>query len=189
MASALTAKDVKEFKTNRLNIVTFNYDRSIDRFLHNFVCRRFGVAPANAWNILQETIEIIHLHGILAPYPQYPYSEGDHWSLAVNHIKVVHEMENASELPDFIRASTLLEEANIVHVIGFSMGERNINNLPFFKKKIPTSKAIGINCAIGKLSAREYDDMRHRLRECTFLGIDNLHQVNANEFYERFGFR
>ena len=84
----------------------------------------------------------------------------------------------------------MLEEAEVVHIIGFSLGERNINNLSYFKKNVGTVKNSGINCAVGeKVCDREYEDKRHRLCDCNFLDSTNIHRINSDVFYQRFGFR
>lgn len=186
LGAALVAENQDEFRNNKLGIVTFNYDRSIDRFLHNLVMYRYKLDSKSAWNLILETIPIVHLHGQLGPYPQFPYTSGDHWTSAANYIKVVHEMKEGYTLSEFQKANEMLMKAESVHIIGFSMGERNVANLPFF---IQQRSSGGIYCAIGeKITNREYADLRHRLRDCGFLTDSNLLRLNSDKFYDQFGF-
>lgn len=188
LGAALGARNQDDFRNNKLGIVTFNYDRSIDRFLHNLVMHKYKLDSSSAWSLIQETIPIVHLHGLLAPYPEFSYAPGDHWTLAADHIKVVHEMTEGKALPEFQKADQMLEAADSIHIVGFSMGERNIENLPFFRRKRRDSQSGRIHCAIGKICEREYADMRERLRDCEFLDGNNLHRKNSDEFYNTYGF-
>lgn len=150
LGAALGARNQDDFRDNKLGIVTFNYDRSIDRFLHNLVMYRYKLDSSSAWRLIQETIQIVHLHGQLAPYPEFSYAPGDHWTSAADHIKVVHEMTDGKGLREFQKADQMLEESESIHIIGFSMGERNVANLPFFRRMRRTAQSGGIQCAMEK---------------------------------------
>ena len=57
-----------EFSKN-LSIVTFNYDRSLEAYLHKVLRYRFKMNEDKASIILKE-LPIVHLHGILGEYPR-----------------------------------------------------------------------------------------------------------------------
>ena len=51
------------FKGNRLIIVTFNYDRSFEYYFQLVISNLFRIPLEAAFEMLQESIKIIHLHG------------------------------------------------------------------------------------------------------------------------------
>ncbi len=62
------------FHGNSLGIITFNYDRSLEAYLHHALQSRFSINGDDAAAVLSE-IPIIHVHGILGSYPEVPYIE------------------------------------------------------------------------------------------------------------------
>ena len=42
-----------------------NYDRSIDFRLHKYIEHHFGVPADEAWQVLTDSIPIVHVHGTL----------------------------------------------------------------------------------------------------------------------------
>src|SRR5205085_958335 len=61
------------FQPNSLGIITFNYDRSLEAYLHYALQSRFRIHGDEAAAVLSE-IPIIHVHGILGSYPEVPYT-------------------------------------------------------------------------------------------------------------------
>lgn len=53
------------FELNALTIVTFNFDRSFERALFQFVKRVFNLRPAAASTVALKTIPVWHIHGDL----------------------------------------------------------------------------------------------------------------------------
>ena len=60
-----------QFSENKLGIVTFNYDRLLEAYLHTALQNRFKIDATKADSILKE-LPRIHVHGILGEYPKYP---------------------------------------------------------------------------------------------------------------------
>jgi hypothetical protein len=57
--------DREDFGANRLSIVTFNYDRSLEQFFFLNLTNGYGLDPDKAAKIIN--IPIIHVHGSLGP--------------------------------------------------------------------------------------------------------------------------
>jgi hypothetical protein len=66
--SCMTASNKEEFKKNTLNVVTFNYDMSLEYFMDRALMNSFGLfSPVEAAALRSETMKITHVHGSLAP--------------------------------------------------------------------------------------------------------------------------
>jgi hypothetical protein len=142
LVRAISVQDPSQLKDNQLSIVTFNYDRSIDFRLHKYIERRFAMDFHSAWNLLQESIPIIHVHGTLGSYPHWSYGEqGDLWERSQD-IKIISEVED--DTPEFRRASELLNNAERVVVFGFGFADDNVRRLRFFKSYSDSDIADGI---------------------------------------------
>lgn len=64
-SGAQTASDICE---NRVGVITFNYDRSLEHFLYERMRPSFGVSAEDAARIIQR-IPIIHMHGQAGALP------------------------------------------------------------------------------------------------------------------------
>jgi hypothetical protein len=64
---ALNCKQ-SEFADNALSVVTFNYDRSLECYLHACLANTYGLSEERAAELL-EHIPIIHVHGSLGGLP------------------------------------------------------------------------------------------------------------------------
>ncbi len=127
-----------ELELNKLTIVTFNYDRSLEQFLTDAISTRFRLTPEEAWKTLNH-IRIIHLHGDLGPLPFQIERAGQKWAYggpvaeerieqASKGINLIHD-GHVGGSPPFIPARDALEEAEFVFALGFGWHELNIRRL------------------------------------------------------------
>jgi len=56
------------FEYNKINIITFNYDRSLEHFLYKSLQNKYGIDIYKAGEILRK-INIVHVHGMLGKLP------------------------------------------------------------------------------------------------------------------------
>jgi len=63
------APDLDSFNAQDIKVITFNYDRSFEHFLHTALCRSFNIAEARKH---VEKLSIVHVHGKLGllPWPE-----------------------------------------------------------------------------------------------------------------------
>ncbi|QDU17469.1 hypothetical protein CA11_53110 [Gimesia maris] len=143
LMKAIRVNHPDKLKDNELSIITFNYDRSLDYRLHEFVYAHYGIKDADeAWQIVENSIDIIHVHGTLGEYPKYEYGSIENIYERSQKIKIISEVANDAEKRDdgfvnyeFKRASELLHKAERVVVFGFGFAEDNVERLHFFEKK------------------------------------------------------
>lgn len=70
--------DLDEFKKNKLEIITFNYDRSLEEFLFRSISAKFGLPDWDAIEVLEEAISIKHVYGDLGvTYYQFNHSQDE----------------------------------------------------------------------------------------------------------------
>lgn len=136
-----------EFACNNISIITFNYDRSLEAYLHTATMNRFGMSPEDASQALSE-IPIVHVHGVLGEYPAVPYTNTDSADelLAISKgIKIIHEIEDRSDgfcSNAFEKSSGLLSDAERIFFLGFGFHHDNINRFRFFQPKNLVGKDI-----------------------------------------------
>ncbi|MEZ6092618.1 MAG: hypothetical protein R3C03_00040 [Pirellulaceae bacterium] len=106
LIGALFAGDTAGVPKNKLSIVTYNYDRSVDFVIHQFVQQRYGLDTREAWQYVTETVPIVHVHGTLGIYPDIPYGDRSQNSTIVDAIKIISEVEDDARVCTGDRAPT-----------------------------------------------------------------------------------
>jgi len=141
LINAIRVDDLDDLKHNRLSIVTFNYDRSIDHRLHGYVkAKSKSRDDEEAWQIVKESFEIIHLHGSLGEYPKYKYGSTDDIYARSQDIKIISEVEVEERSDGYVndtfkRASECLMFTDRVVVLGFGFAKDNVKRLKYFQEK------------------------------------------------------
>lgn len=118
------------FAHNKLSVLTFNYDRSLEHYLLQSLLHSYGRNQEETERAYK-AVEIVHLHGQLGTLNERPYSNEintDYARIAANGIKVIHENGVAAQ-PQFERAQKILAAAHRVYVIGFGYDATNVERL------------------------------------------------------------
>lgn len=97
------------FHENKLSVVTFNYDRSVEHFLHNSLQNTYGMNDADTARLLQR-ITILHVYGQLGDHPYLgtggrPYGDvvkPGGIKECMSAIRILPEDEESS--PEFLKA-------------------------------------------------------------------------------------
>jgi hypothetical protein len=123
----------EEFGENKLSIITFNYDRSLEHYLLNSLMNLHGKTRDECASAL-EKIPIVHVYGQLGaqPYPkqgphQYRPDRVEYFiyvKTAAAGIKLYHE-----EAETAARAQELLRGAKRICFLGFSYNPFNLARL------------------------------------------------------------
>lgn len=131
-----------EFHNNKLSIITYNYDRSIEHFLFNALLNTYGKSRQDVHRKLQ-SIPIIHLHGQLGFLPWQsrdasltrPYAAPNDASgivdtigIARRSIKIIHEASMV-EGEDFQKARDVLAHSERLIFLGFGYDPVNLERL------------------------------------------------------------
>lgn len=120
----------EEFEHNRLSVITFNYDRSLEAFLYIAVQNSYGIDADDAVALLR-TVTIVHPYGQMGEFPEgRPYSPALSAATvraAAAGIKVVGE--GAKDPLEFKPAQALLADADVVVFLGFGYHPANVERL------------------------------------------------------------
>ncbi len=137
--------DLANFKNNKVSVITFNYDRSLEHYLYTMVRATYAGHGNAEYAAAINSMPIIHVHGSLGRLPWQPAAKdedgnsiphvkydpvtpnSDRISLAAKTIKVIHE---AKDLPaEFNEARALLEKAQGILLLGFGYHKANLERL------------------------------------------------------------
>lgn len=177
----------KTIGETRLSVITYNYDRSLEAYLHEAIKSRFDIDDAAALVEL-EKIPIVHVHGSLGAYPDYPYCvecTAEELLDISKSIKIIHEVGKADRgfcSPDFERANALLQKTDRVIFLGFGFHEDNVKRLKFFDKY--TSAKIDIYAACGTIGKIAQEEMIKRL-QVYGIGRATLNGNLCNNFFDQ----
>jgi len=149
----LKTPSIEDFPSNKLSIITFNYDRSLEEFLYRAIKYTYGLDHESDVIRLLGTIDIVHVHGSLGAHPALPpvedmnvvpyggYKDKPNGELAWDSIKVVHE--SSDEGNDAIeRAIKLIYGSKQVAFLGFGYLEDNLRKLKYLDGVIWGGKII-----------------------------------------------
>ncbi len=131
---------IDDFHLNKLSIVTFNYDRSLEHYLVTVLENAFG-KPHEQCAAQLNKLEIVHVHGSLGrlPWQQetpttpiplgYGKYSGDmtHIDIARKNIQIIPDAN--TESPGFKKAHELLNKAKRIYFLGFGYHKANVNKL------------------------------------------------------------
>lgn len=134
---SLQSEGRDEFPHNRLSVVTFNYDRSLEAFLSNAYANSFNTSTGKAWEVVREAIPIIHVHGSLGELTfgppteaARPYQGKASWQdvvTAASGLQVLSEADQTSKA--FRQACDQLSSAKQVVFLGCAYHEPNMERL------------------------------------------------------------
>lgn len=139
----------EEFRENRLTVITFNYDRSLEYFLFSALKHSHDKLDSQVAEAIQ-SIPIIHVHGSLGPLPwqedggidYYPLFRRDQGASEIaKRIKVASEniiivSEAQPQSKEFELATNRIKEAERVYFLGFGYYAVNVERLGLLKAKL-----------------------------------------------------
>ncbi len=117
-----------------LAIITFNYDRSLEFYLHTALRNSYGKTDKEVADKLDE-LRLIHVHGSLGRLPWQPdiasaivpFGSCANVYEATKSLKILHE--TTDESPEFEEARNLIRQAQHVYFLGFGFHSANLRRL------------------------------------------------------------
>ena len=143
----LSDNGLPAFAESKLKIITYNYDRSLEVYLHERLRGRFGMNNDEAGELVS-AIPLVHVHGSLGAYPETPYQvehQPEELLTIANSIKIIHEIGDRDEgfcSPEFEEACGLLEDSQRVFFLGFGWHPDNLRRLRFFSPEATQEREI-----------------------------------------------
>lgn len=132
------AKTLKDLSENRISIVTYNYDRSLEEFLMKSAKATFGRSQEQCAEYLNK-IPIIHVHGQTGyldwqanprslPVKHYAGDSMD-WEIAQECAKGIYIVHDSDEGPNYKSARDLISKASAIYFLGFGYAYENLQRL------------------------------------------------------------
>jgi len=132
---AMVDTSLESFNENKLSIITFNYDKSIEWYLFTALQHKYGKRANEVAKVMMK-FPIIHVHGQLGNLPWQSKdgsSYGANWNdvnslhNAAKGIKIIYEAKDEDEA--FAGAREMLKNANRIIFLGFGYNNTNIRRL------------------------------------------------------------
>ncbi|MGA8146785.1 MAG: hypothetical protein WB870_04315 [Gallionellaceae bacterium] len=120
---------------NQVKFISFNYDRSLEFFLHDSTKNTFGMDDAHAFQAWRK-IEILHVYGLLGEFNYLPHGNARQYiydrpvaslNIAASSIVIMPEARNDSE--QFQQARNWLYAAERICFLGFGFDALNVSRL------------------------------------------------------------
>ncbi len=148
--------DFEKFGDNKLSIITYNYDRSIEFYLKTALEYSYKKSENECIEQLKK-IPIIHMHGNLGNLPRMGNQNIRRYEKALsntafstceNTIKVIHESIDKED--QFKQANKLIKEAETICFLGFGYDKTNMDRLSLRYPDITGKRVFGTAFEIGK---------------------------------------
>jgi len=186
----LLTDSAKDIPNNRLSVITFNYDRSLEFYLHQALIHHYRdeISEEMAWQIVSK-INIIHPHGILGEYPVIPYSkevDGETLQELSSAIKIVDEIVDSKEqfcTPEFRSCHEALLAADKIYFLGFGFHEDNVRRMAFFNEETIKQREVLATSLFKTLA------MKEKLAVMKKYGFSerNFQSSTCGSFFEHYG--
>lgn len=169
-----------DFDQNKLSVLTFNYDRSLEHYLFTALLNSYG-KPVEKCAEKMKSIPIVHLHGDLGELPYFetdsmrPYTpKVSEYTMrvATKRIKIIHEgFDNA---PQFEIAKKILSQSEVICFLGFGYHPTNLQRLGWNGSTFPHGKGKNIFCSsVGLTNA-----------ECEYISNTYLLHLRGNHLLD-----
>lgn len=133
---------LKQFNNPKIQVITFNYDRSLEFFLLGAVQNAFGIDEEYKAAGLVREIEILHAHGDLGILPGFEHDANKHelrpyapeYSVPqiqeiMRRIQIVHEQGDYEAEQRISKIRKMLKSSTRIVFLGFSFHELNLRKL------------------------------------------------------------
>jgi hypothetical protein len=160
LSKRLFPTNPKSFEAGKLSIISFNYDRSFERYFLNVLESQYGLSWPDAKAVF-DRIRLEHVYGQLSGLEEVPYGDITKAQRAAKDIRLIRP-ETDDSMQQKLRI--LIQGAVYINFIGFGFDEDNIKILgpDNFKGKRVYSTSFGLShmtrkTAMQKLGVRFHD--------------------------------
>ena len=150
-----------DLRSNKVAIITFNYDRSLERFLLTSLEASYGLNTPEAVRVLS-SIPIIHVYGTLGglPYPGQgrPYEEKltpQTARSAAERIRIIGEVpeQDFTMSEEFQQIADCMARTERIGILGFGYLKANVDRLCFHQ----VSEGVHIFGTAARMGTAEID--------------------------------
>ena len=179
----IKSEEILKLKENKVSIITFNYDRSLEHFIYESLLNSFR----NKSNEIQEFMRVfkfIHVYGKLAPLPweSMPESEKygsiflrDYYANYSKNLQIIYE-ERKTKTEEIIE---IVKKAKKIFFLGFGYAEENLTAIGFDQPILSKEQRI-YGTALG-LTNQEILKHAFKLRgKNNHIIIEKFHLLNCD---------
>jgi hypothetical protein len=153
----------EQFKENRVTFITFNYDRSLEFFLHQSLSNSFGRAPGKEIVAQLNEIPILHVYGSVDRLPWQ--GDGSDYSANYSSLEVERMSKNINIVyegsANDLRIRSAIEKSEQIFFLGFGYATENLKVLGIQKRLSRVQRIHGT--ALGS-TGKERTVIEDRLR-------------------------
>jgi len=184
-------KDNSDISDNKMSIITYNYDLSLEEYLFNRI-NNFVKDKDEVKSIITEMI--IHVHGQLGNLDHFEpngrkYGQLNLEKLAENKIaegiKIVHEVNE--DMLYFKTIKQILNNSDLIYLLGFGYDDLNMRRLELLEIAARNRTSDGGNYRIKGTSYKLRSQRISELRNLISHDIDKSGQLKAIGFLEQDG--
>ena len=182
---------LENFAENKLSIITFNYDRSLEQYLFTALQNLYNKTIDQEVADVITKIPIVHVYGSLGALPWQDKENGipynpdlspEQLKKAADNINILREEETP---PAFADAHKLLQKAQNIYFLGFGFHERNIERLKIDELSKGTKNIRGTCMGLGQHDIYAFRGILSRIQSTSnpknaLIGTTNydfLHQI------------
>jgi len=183
MTDELTGPENYNISPNKIFIITFNYDRSLEHFLFNSVINSFGDIEQHLLIDELKKIPIIHVYGKLADLhwqnktDSLAYGQNSDVLIPDNYLTNINVIYEDRDREKYKNIHAMIADSKYIYFLGFGYARENLQVLSLPEILKPNQHIYGTAFGyyeeeITKLSKRFLRDKKlHNLR---FMNCDNL---------------
>lgn len=173
-------------RLTRIAIISFNYDRCIEHYLHQSLQNYYRIQPAGATELLKN-LKIYHPYGYLGPLPWTIENFGtvsfggipntDQLISIANGLKTFTEGTDP-EHSDIIEIRSTIRSSERVVFLGFAFGEQNLELLYGNNNSQRTEKRLPIYATAFGLSISNTQSIKNELYSISGHQLSSIHIHN-----------
>ncbi len=175
----ICGNSLEDVAQNRLRVITFNYDRSLEHYLYKAIVNTYNASPSDALSTLRQ-IQIIHVHGLLGEYrppdmpdgngrPYEPITDAEGLKYAGQSLKLVYERRDDAMLSAIHET---LEWAKAIYVLGFGFDSRNCEILNLSRADTSPTQPKFVMATAYQMTEAEIGLARERLSSRRNAGME-----------------
>lgn len=168
---------LEDFDKNKLSIITFNYDRSIEQFLIKAMLSLYGEPERCTEKLFK--LPIIHVYGSLGPLPWQKPKGKQYGQINLDDPNEMECISNQIKIPfdplyiptEFIPAYKVISSAHRIYFLGFGYHDSNLKRLKIKEKKPRNLNPDNMRGSGKGLTSKEKNDIEGKWG----LQIDNVY--------------
>lgn len=170
---------LEDFRRNKVSIITFNYERSVEQFLTSRIENNYATSFAEASETLRNTFRFVHVYGQLGEFfgaKAIPYGslrtssrEQDvNWlRVSADQIYIPHEGETEDRGNE---ACKLISEAETLIFLGFNFQGTNVDKIGLLRIPAPYWRTQHVYVCTKGMTKLRYDEVNQLLSKPVMKG-------------------